>query len=385
MKKKNNILHFILYIVAGAIIGVLLRKIGIRIENFKYALIGMLIFVATLFISVLFHELSHAIAFICNGLKLRMIQVSVFCIIKTNGKYRMSFNLNSVTGLGGIVIPDVSVIKDQKEYNALKSAFSKSLIAAPIATLILAVVGLVLGIISAIIQQDFNIYLKITFWCFAVVNTMLTFSSCVKTNAVIGDFPAYSLCRKDSFFLAVQLWQYRCFNENYYEIRNEKDYVYDLIINDINIERMDFISVSIVDSLLVSYLINKNIEMASTVKEYIDNIIKDSVRLETIIEEKAINEPYYVLAFHIVFYLYDIDKERGRELFDRLIRIVPDNLVTRYLIKQSEHKYAIADNSEFLSKKSNINPSSTISLFQCFKIIYDDEEILNGISIKLYK
>lgn len=382
MKKKNNVLHFILYIVAGAIIGVIFRKIGIRVEDFKHALIGMLIFIATFFLSVLFHELSHAIAFIFNGLKIRMIQVSVFCIIKTNGKYRMRFNLNSVTGLGGIVIPEVSVIKDQKEYNALKSAYSKSLISAPIVTLLLAVAGLVLGIISIFLKHDFNTYLKISFWCFAAINILLTFSSCINTNTVIGDFPAYSLCRKDSFFLAVQLWQYRCFNENYLDIRYEKDYVYDLIVNDINIERMDFITVSIIDSLLVSYLINRNIEMASTVKEYIDNIIKDSVRLETIIEENDLNEPYYVLAFHIVFYLYDIDKERGRELFDRLIRIVPDNTVIHYLIKQCEHKYAIADNSAFLSKKSNINPSSTISLFQCFKIIYDDEETLNGILIK---
>ena len=119
MKNMNFFKKFKFYIIFygivlcisifGISIGVGVAKLQeVHPEYLSIGLIkGVVVFLFALFISVGMHEATHAIIFKLQSVGVRMIYQFPICIVKENGRYKISFAFNLQIGLGGIVIPKI--------------------------------------------------------------------------------------------------------------------------------------------------------------------------------------------------------------------------------------------------------------------------------------
>ena len=94
----------------------------------------MIWFLFAYFISVLLHELTHLIAFRVKGIKVKALLVLFFVVFLDDHKWRIKLNFKLLKLGGGMVIPQITSIKEDKTYYKIADGISTSLIAAPIFT-----------------------------------------------------------------------------------------------------------------------------------------------------------------------------------------------------------------------------------------------------------
>src|SRR5699024_7624210 len=102
---------------------------------------------------------------------------------------------------------------------------ANAIIAAPMVTLLLAIIGALLLLINFLKYRIINPYLLIFGGTLLLINMFLFFTCFAKSDAVYGDFSAYSLYKNNDFFAALMMYQYAMFSIDYENTRINNSYL----------------------------------------------------------------------------------------------------------------------------------------------------------------
>jgi len=343
-------------------------------------LVNIIIFVLTYFLAVGLHELGHAISFSKNGIKMRALFITMFLFIKEDKKWKLKIRPNKVTAIGGIAIPDIGVVKDEIEFKKLQNAYSKAILAGPISSIALFIVGILISIL--VISLSSNVYVISGFYSFAkylsVISLFLLFSCIFKSEVAVGDFPAYTLAKKDSFFVAMQLYQYDIVSSDYKRVRSENKYLKEVLLNGLSekLENKDthIFTLNLIDTFIIEYLAGMSNELPTIVKDYIEFLLDNPEWMTNLKNYEVSN----ILRFHILRLIYSEDIDKATKLYEDLKKhIKQNNPVMKYYIKQTDDLFGYADNSSYLNDKNNIKISSAHGIFKNFEGYFVDEMKIN--------
>ncbi|WP_078553098.1 M50 family metallopeptidase [Bacillus alkalicellulosilyticus] len=386
-QKKKTLITWVISIGIGAIVGFIIG-IGASAIDIppQYTIlpfyVNIPIVIVTYLLAVALHELGHAYSFSKNGIKVRAVIITSFLFMKEQGRWRFQFKPNGVTAIGGIAVPDVDSVKDDDDFRMKQASFAKAIIAGPIASLILWVVGAFAGIIIILLSS--NVYVQSGFFTFLVSLTLITLfllgTSFIKNDIAIGDFPAYKMMKHDRFFVAMQLYQYAIFSSEHERVRRENVFLQELILEELEkkLETKDthIYTLSVVDSLLVEFLIGRQKELPQVVKEYLEFIVDDPKALSKV----KSSELTLIIYSHILRWLNEDEafKMKALELYDEIKNdIKPNTMIRKYVLRQAEHVLGLADHSEFLQDKRNICYSPAHGIWKNFEGYFVDELALN--------
>ena len=94
------------------------------------------IFIGVFFLSLVFHELTHLIVFLLNGYQNEVLIILFLVFYKKNQKWRLKVDFKLLLLGGGIVFPNLGSIEDEAAFSRARKAVERSLLAAPLFTLI---------------------------------------------------------------------------------------------------------------------------------------------------------------------------------------------------------------------------------------------------------
>lgn len=381
MKNKSikNILKTIGSILFGAIGGFgIIMFIDNIAQDMDVSIFPMLaIMILTFYISITLHELGHFFAFILNGIQIRMLTISIFSFIFDGEKWRLRLNRNNI-GVGGIAVPNLTVISNEEEFKKAQKGYANAIIAAPMVTLLLAIIGALLLLINFLKYRIINPYLLIFGGTLLLINMFLFFTCFAKSEAVYGDFSAYSLYKNDDFFAALMMYQYAMFSIDYENTRINNSYLKEILLRGfeerVKDRKTDLFTVSCATTFIDEYLIGIMDELPKSIVYYIDYYYENKNQ----IIEKQETEQHRLLLLHIAYYFEkEGEHEKAVDIYDSFIKTLSKSPVFDYWKIQGEQIIFKKDNSKYLLDKKNIKPSSIYSVFKQLDGLYHDELILN--------
>lgn len=373
MKGKNWVM--ITMTIIGLLLGFITGIWGGKI--LKYLLRGqeipvitvLIIFAVVFYISIAIHELGHFFAFIYNKISMRMLNIIVFSFIYNGSKWKLALNRNG-SGVGGIAVPNLTVVANQKEFKNMQKGHANAIIWGPIISFVLIIIG---GLMLFGKGHLIIIGLALIF-----VNIITFFSCFIKMDGVYGDFPAYQAYKKDDFFAALMMYQYAMFAVDYENIRKNNRYLRDILLKGL-IPRMkkrktDILTVACVATFVQEYLVGIADEVPESVKEYIDYYYED---YKTIIAIKNAEANKQLLLYIAYFYKKEGFEDKVMDIYENFIGKLPKTEVFNYWKIQSEQIILGKDHSNYLQDKKNIKPSLTYGVFKKLDGFYHDELVLN--------
>jgi hypothetical protein len=386
MKKEKKFgTNTIIIVLIGAIFGGFIGLIAIgeigspsRFSGLPIYL-NLLIAVLTYFLAVSVHEIGHFLTFTFFGVRMKALFLTIFIFIKESGKWRFKFNPNKITAIGGIAVPEIEPVKDEKDFRRLQNIYGKAIMAGPLFTIFYWLITSL--VVLPYILNNSNILSSILFTHVAsltVITFFLIAVSFIKSEIAVGDFPAYKLTKTDPFFIGMQLYQNYVFSSEPSKFRREntflKNYILDELGNKLKYKDTHIFTLSILDNLLVEYLTGAVDELPFIVKEYLDFLLDNPYILNNKNSEITL-----LLRFHLVRYLaVSQSLHKGMDLYYQLkSEKTPFVTVKSYLVKQTENFLGIADHTKFLEDKSNIEISSAHGVLKNFEGYYLDEIALN--------
>lgn len=349
-------------------------------KNMDVSIFPMLaIMILTFYISITLHELGHFFAFILNGIQIRMLTISIFSFIFDGEKWRLRLNRNNI-GVGGIAVPNLTVISNEEEFKKAQKGYANAIIAAPMVTLLLAIIGALLLLINFLKYRIINPYLLIFGGTLLLINMFLFFTCFAKSEAVYGDFSAYSLYKNDDFFAALMMYQYAMFSIDYENTRINNSYLKKILLRGfeerVKDRKTDLFTVSCATTFIDEYLIGIMDELPKSIVYYIDYYYENKNQ----IIEKQETEQHRLLLLHIAYYFEkEGEHEKAVDIYDSFIKTLSKSPVFDYWKIQGEQIIFKKDNSKYLLDKKNIKPSSIYSVFKQLDGLYHDELILNQI------
>lgn len=385
-KKKYRILK---ELVGGGIIGFILGFSILFIRDYIHIpegfvklpfYINILIFIFTFFLAVTLHEFGHALSFISNGIKMRAIFFTIFALIKEDNKWK--FKLTSMKTVGGIAIPDIISVKDEKDFQSKQKAFAKAVIMGPISSLI---VWIVLTFISIVmIKFTSSIYIRSGLVSFILslsgITIFLLATSFIKKDLVIGDFPAYKIIKSDRFFCGIQFYGYGYLSSQPEKSRDENTYLREYILEELEEKYKNkdshWFTLSIIDTIIVEYLAGYLEELPMIIDNYVSFILENPNILSKIRSSVMLE----ILYFHIIMLLHrdESTREKSFELYKNLKDTIEPNTPKRkYLFKQIEQSLGIRDNKDYLMDRQNIITSDVHQIYKYFHGYYMDEIKIN--------
>ena len=271
-------------------------------KNMDVSIFPMLaIMILTFYISITLHELGHFFAFILNGIQIRMLSISIFSFIFDGEKWRLRLNRNNI-GVGGIAVPNLTVISNEEEFKKAQKGYANAIIAAPMVTLLLAIIGALLLLINFLKYRIINPYLLIFGGTLLLINMFLFFTCFAKSDAVYGDFSAYSLYKNDDFFAALMMYQYAMFSIDYENTRINNSYLKKILLRGfeerVKDRKTDLFTVSCATTFIDEYLIGIMDELPKSIVYYIDYYYENKNQ----IIEKQETEQHRLLLLHIAYY-----------------------------------------------------------------------------------
>lgn len=205
MKKYKGLIYIISMFIIGIFVGILsyygylssLFK-GLSVVKWYYILPILII---TFFINILVHELGHLIILRKQGIGIRAIYVLCFTVVKIGKKWHFSIYLRFLKLLGGLVMPNMYLIKDEETYQKSITDFSKGIKAGPLFSLYLGICSIILFVIAWISGLSVFIGLSFYFMGFTILITfMIMAASKVSVSGLYGDFVAYKRLQENKRF-----------------------------------------------------------------------------------------------------------------------------------------------------------------------------------------
>ncbi|MCD4826843.1 MAG: site-2 protease family protein [Acholeplasmataceae bacterium] len=327
--------------------------------------------VLAFYITLTLHELGHFFAFYFQKIKLRAIYLTIFVFYKTKKGWRFTIKPKLWILFGGLVVPDLEPIEDEKSYDDVSKKFSKALITAPIVTVVVLGVTILTFILSYILSTNPNWIGFITLFTFYVslLSALYIYTFKLSNEMFYGDFVAYKKMNTDLVFRFVQLNQYLSFG------LNKKDHIPFMweksrtLIKENNIKRNAFHS-----ALLMTYL-------EGVIYEGMKPDLDIELKLKKLHVSSYAKVEYGLIAIYdLCLYYYTIGKiDQAYHLLDRIERSQGKKISERiktYFNKKTKHVMHITYDYEFLENKENY-PSEQSWIFEPIMDIYEDMETLH--------
>lgn len=370
--------------ISGILVGVGFEKIYER--HPEYLSIGLLsgigVFMLALLFSVYLHEIIHAIAFKLQGVDVRMMYLFPVCVVNEAGQCKVSIAFNLQLGFGGIVIPKLSPICNEKEYNNLRKKISLSVICAPLFSALLGVVSCVLACSTVeCVKYDnrsyyFMFLVAMIFWSIYINGTSL-----LNLGTIVGDYCGAIKIKRDEVYSLLQIYNYFLLQDNNLKekTRRTQSFLIDRMKQNVEVLPLDesagTMNFLLADSLLYEMILNQNgyASVLSEVEKLNDIIGK--------IQEKIQFEVYSCFISHAIIYINLCgDKKEALSLWDKYSEKMSKTKSGIYRYKQVEllfgGKYSNA--SELIK---NIEISSMDSLLSKLPNYYDDEKYINNLLV----
>lgn len=305
----------------------------------------------TFLLTLSIHELTHALVFRIKGVRIKAIYLFIFKFIKKNKLFIPSIDFRLAILGGGLVVPDLDPITNQEEYDKISKIFSKSLIAAPIATIVFMVMMIIADFFLILFVN--NLYLLGIFTVVTIITIIFSLlyiaASKASTDQIAGDFVAYKRILNDELFRLNAISSYLIFNDK--SAIASKEFMNNKRLNYLLRNNQSYNAFNQV--LLIDYLSEVIFE-----DEDVNNLIEKRV-LYLNMERLAKTSNGLELGYLIIFRKYQLgliqDAYQDKNVLENASK--ETKIPTKELIykeKKANHLLNIKDESEFLNNYKNI-------------------------------
>lgn len=348
MKYLKHIKITILLLIA-LLIGITVASLIYNSDVYSPWWAHVLVVIGAILLTLTIHELTHAIAFSILGIKIKAIYILIFMFIRKQKFFTIKINPRLIVLLGGLVVPLLPPVKSDEELEELSKKIAKSLIAAPIASIVFGFLWVLAFILILIFSSSMTfITLSITASFVILILTLLVIiASSAGTDQIAGDFVAYE------------------------RVLNNKDYQFQVVDSYLNFNKpAQLESKAYLDQHKRNYLktryLGTSLDTLSYVTDYIDDVLFKKGKRDYIIEQRIFKMSYFKLeqsnegitTLFMILYLYFIsgEKEEAFSLLNRLEKNTNDKIDKKHLdyeIKRAHHLLGLEDNTEFLLDSKN--------------------------------
>ena len=177
---------------------------------YEYILLIILTFLITLTV----HELGHLFSMVFQGVRIRALYLYMVMFYKTKKGWRIKLKPRFWYLVGGFVVPDLGIIKDDESYQKLVTRFANSLKAGPIVTIAFLGLTNLMFLLSIAFNWNSNLIGILSLLNFyTIILSSLYIKSFKLSNASFyGDFIAYKKMKEDKLFQIIEINQYRSFS-----------------------------------------------------------------------------------------------------------------------------------------------------------------------------
>ena len=363
----------------GALIGFILTEIENCFPSYfqNSIIITLFLIIVTIMFSILIHELAHLLKFISMGYKIRLFVLGPFNFCKESNKFKIKFKFNSIIGVGGLVLPDITEIKNINQFTKLKRDYAQAMIIAPIISAIQGLISLLFILFllpktnETIHSTLFTIFIT-SFFSAIYINII----SLTNISGAMGDYIAFKAFKYNDTFAAYQLYTYATLSTKKESVRNNSNVIKDILISNFKSECMlknfDSLTCLIIDLFLYESLSN-DIELPNIILKYINYFIENIDSFTS----KIPFESYYIMTVHIILYLSKINIEKSKIIWSKVKDKIPNNKIGKYYINQIENIIFNNTTKTNLRDKNNITLSSIDPICCVLDNYYDDEIKLN--------
>ena len=140
----------------------------------------VLVVIGAILLTLTIHELTHAIAFSILGIKIKAIYILIFMFIRKQKFFTIKINPRLIVLLGGLVVPLLPPVKSDEELEELSKKIAKSLIAAPIASIVFGFLWVLAFILILIFSSSMTFCYTFDYCKFCNININTTCNNCIK-------------------------------------------------------------------------------------------------------------------------------------------------------------------------------------------------------------
>ncbi|MFU8793626.1 MAG: site-2 protease family protein [Acholeplasmataceae bacterium] len=320
---------------------------GLRaVPFYLYPLLLILAFYVTLTI----HELTHLIAFKVKGIHILALFLTMFVFFKKDQRWHFKIRPKLWVLFGGMVVPDLPEIKNDQEYKKSIAAFSFSLIAAPIATLVFAFISLLITVLIFIFSNQVALVGYSFVFNFFVLgfSAIYIWSSTLNNDQFYGDFVAHRKMFEDDVFQIIQVNQYTQFSSRYSD--DTQRFLLDKAKSIINSKKL---TKHLFDIMLVHIYLEGVMQDINTFDPEIHTQLKAYH-----VHQLALNAHGLELAYDLALYYYHLgDLTKAFDMMEALRKKPLKNinhLQKTYLKHRTEHIMHIDNHETFLNNNDNL-------------------------------
>lgn len=301
----------------------------------------ILLFIGLFILTLSLHELTHFISFILSGYQNEALIILCFIFYKKDGKWHVNINYKLLLLMGGLVFPDLGMIESQDDFNKARLAMRKSLLRAPLFTLIS---GVILFLVTMVFFYHVGLLVAISIYTL-LFSLLYTFVSYQENNQMFGDFKAYQRVKDDESFAFKILLQYTSGYSDY-QINIIREYLDEHLFKD---DSMTYLH------LLLDDYIYKSEAFDFYLFDKMTSYIHDDFRFINAIHSTSGLE----FAQSIIFYADKIGyHDRALILKEKLFNHINSSkyrdIIKTYIKKQTNHLLGLEDNSLYINDVKNI-------------------------------
>lgn len=366
MKHLKKI-NYLILILIGFMIGIAIAAI-VHNHDIKSPWWGHLIVViGSIFITLTLHELTHAFVFSINNIKIKAVYLFMFMFIRKGKIFKLKVNPKLLILGGGLVVPLLPKVTNDREFKDIGNKFAKSLIAAPIASIIFGFLTFIVFLLLLFFSSNLTlISLFITATIVILILTIFVIlASSASNEHAAGDFIAYKKVKEDENYLLQVISSYIVFNDEAYEL--SKDYLLNKKIEYLSNNPLNY------DLNTYAYLI-----------DYLEDVVYDNGTKYYDLDKRILSLNRNVLSrsnegvsllFLIAYlhYLYG-DDDKTFEIINYLEVLQNPRVNWKHLeyeLKKANHLLGISDQFEYLSSPDYY---LDLGLNWIFAPLFDDKQ-----------
>ncbi|MBL4931802.1 hypothetical protein [Clostridium paridis] len=293
----------------------------IEVESYKLYFI-IYNFIICLFIAILIHELGHQLISVILGINSSVLYIFPFLMVKNNSRWDISVNIKYMLQYGGFNIPNIPIVRNNKEYDVVVKKIAISTIFGPIASIMVA------GACS-FFQTNIDLLILIRN-IFCITSLFIGVY-----NLFFGDGQMFfSLLKNEKNTINI-LMSFNHYSNNY----SNNDYLYIVAkkkCEEINLELIDkneLIQIEIQCNIIENSIIKNKFINNEVVKKNIKNLIYLYYKLDIIHKEII----YYIHL--VIIYLLVIEKDfnSANKLYKHYFLEYENSDDTNYLLERTKY------------------------------------------------
>ncbi len=302
------------------------------------------------YLTLALHELGHFIAFAVQKVKLRALYLTIFVFFKDEKGWHFRIKPKLWVLFGGLVVPDLRDIKDEKAYEELSKKFARSLITAPIVTITFMVLSLLTFVLILIFGNYPHLLgiISINTLYITLLSSLYIYTFKLSNPMFYGDFVAYRKMKEDHVFQLAQISQYTMFSLG--ESEDSERYLWERSKQTIESEP---VSVSLFCIMVLTNYIDGILHHG-----YAHDLMLDSKLSQISLPALCRTEQGLSLAYDLCFYdYYRGNPEGAYQKFDRIQKRTNQKLdpkMVLYMRNRAAHLIHLEDQSLFLDNQENL-------------------------------